>query len=934
VTLTNSGEVNLDWTAEWNVKPAWLEVVTPTLAASGTVLPGGVDSDTFTLKVDSDANGLAAGTYTGSIDITDQYSNTTTVTFTLVVKNQAALATSPTSFTVDAPEGGAYPVETLSIWNSNADNSPFDWTIDPTDKPTWLVLSSTGDSCSSETDTVDLTFDSTGLTDGFTESWTLTVSSGEATGGPVDIVVTIVVTNPYLWVDAFLGTPAGPGTEAAPYQTISQAMTVAVAGSSVIVKPGTYVEEVDLPISPIYLSSEQGAAVTTIQAPTIGTGYGVDTYGSYVSGPHTSIDGFTISGFSRGIDAYYGADIRDCIIEGNTSRGIYIGYAYGSRVERNIIRSTGDDGMWIISGRTAYVIDNLIVSNAGDGLYVSTQASEPTYIINNTFAGNAEDGLRIGGNDEDLAVVMNNIMVSNGDAGITAPGGVDSPTLGNNNVYGNGVDYIGGVVAAASDISVPPVFAGGDDYRILRTSACKDAGDNSAPGLPATDFAGKPRISNGVVDIGCHEYQAGSTTLPTITLYPDVLTFEGVVGGPFPAQQSMLIENSGTGTLNWLASDDAAWVTVLPSTGAATTETDEVTVSLNTAGLTEGWHTATVSVTDAAASNSPHEITVKVLMQAAIWVSTTGDDITGTGTEAVPYRTISHALSVAGPGNVIVVKPGTYSTNVTFDDVQHVGVTLESQMGSSTTFLDGGGAFSSTIIDTEYDAQGVTIRGFTFLNAYLGIGLGWNDRDPFLIEDCVFSGMLDNGLDSNCGSFIADGLIFDGCDVGADFCNSTTGVLMNCLFVDCVRWGMDVTASDSMTLVASNCTFVGCERGVNAAVYSVGAFQMFNSIAVGNDVGVYRFSSGPPTVGSCDVWGNTTANYYDMADPTGTDGNISTDPLFVGSGAHPYLISSSSSCIDAGDNTVPYLPTMDFRGLPRDDGSVDMGCYEWTTGDP
>lgn len=54
----------------------------------------------------------------------------------------------------------------------------------------------------------------------------------------------------------------------------------------------------------------------------------------------------------------------------------------------------------------------------------------------------------------------------------------------------------------------------------------------------------------------------------------------------------------------------------------------------------------------------------------AIWVATTGNDSTGDGTSAKPYKTISRGLrklnDVVGPGGTVVVKPGTYVGELNF----------------------------------------------------------------------------------------------------------------------------------------------------------------------------------------------------------------------------------------------------------------------------
>jgi hypothetical protein len=69
---------------------------------------------------------------------------------------------------------------------------------------------------------------------------------------------------------------------------------------------------------------------------------------------------------------------------------------------------------------------------------------------------------------------------------------------------------------------------------------------------------------------------------------------------------------------------------------------------------------------------------------------------------------------------------------------------------------------------------------------------------------------------------------------------------------------------------------------------------------------------------------------------TGTDGNISADPLFTNPTLGDYHLRQGSPSIDSGDNTTPDLPDKDIDGNPRildGDGNgtaiVDMGVDEF-----
>jgi len=78
------------------------------------------------------------------------------------------------------------------------------------------------------------------------------------------------------------------------------------------------------------------------------------------------------------------------------------------------------------------------------------------------------------------------------------------------------------------------------------------------------------------------------------------------------------------------------------------------------------------------------------------------------------------------------------------------------------------------------------------------------------------------------------------------------------------------------------------------------------------------------------AYGGTCSN------KTGTDGNISADPLFTNPTQGDYHLQQGSPSIDSGDNLAPNLPDKDVDGDPRildGDGNgtaiVDMGVDEF-----
>ena len=55
--------------------------------------------------------------------------------------------------------------------------------------------------------------------------------------------------------------------------------------------------------------------------------------------------------------------------------------------------------------------------------------------------------------------------------------------------------------------------------------------------------------------------------------------------------------------------------------------------------------------------------------QTTVWVSPTGSDGLGDGSEPTPYQTINFAATTISPNDTILLKPGIYQENVIFDNI-------------------------------------------------------------------------------------------------------------------------------------------------------------------------------------------------------------------------------------------------------------------------
>jgi len=101
---------------------------------------------------------------------------------------------------------------------------------------------------------------------------------------------------------------------------------------------------------------------------------------------------------------------------------------------------------------------------------------------------------------------------------------------------------------------------------------------------------------------------------------------------------------------------------------------------------------------------------------------------------------------------------------------------------------------------------------------------------------------------------------------------------------------------------------------------------VINNLFIGNDTGIGGWGSTLGVITNNDVFGNT-ANYSGpFPDMTGSDGNISADPLFTDSDAGDFHLQTGSPAVDSGAEVDL---DDDIEGTPRPQGGgFDMGAYE------
>ena len=132
---------------------------------------------------------------------------------------------------------------------------------------------------------------------------------------------------------------------------------------------------------------------------------------------------------------------------------------------------------------------------------------------------------------------------------------------------------------------------------------------------------------------------------PTISYSPTSFTFTATEGDANPADQTLGINNSGGGSLDWSVNDDAGWLTLDPPNGSSTGETDDVTLSVDITGMSAGSYGATITIEAPGATNSPQTVPVDLIINPApsppeIWYNPTSFTFTATESSNPPIQSL------------------------------------------------------------------------------------------------------------------------------------------------------------------------------------------------------------------------------------------------------------------------------------------------------
>ena len=319
-----------------------------------------------------------------------------------------------------------------------------------------------------------------------------------------------------------------------------------------------------------------------------------------------------------------------------------------------------------------------------------------------------------------------------------------------------------------------------------------------------------------------------------------------------------------------------------------------------------------------------------------------------------PYQTVQSAIDAAVAAvDDVLVRCGLYAENVVLRD--GVPVTGESAV---CTIIDGGQ--NGPVVTAVGVGAATTLQGFTLRNGLADFGGGIYIEDSALVvsgnrivgnETTSFGsggGIFVGGVFFSAEEGVAAPAITSNVIAGNDADEGGGGIeiyaevgtlIANNLIVDNrarnAGGGIEVINSDP--IIVNNTIVRNCSQSAGNACDGGGggvrvsdsvATELSNNLIAWNEAafagGGVEIDNSTTTLLSNDTWANLPVNYNGVADPTGIDGNISTDPLLQDQlvqfgGHHP---RSDSPLVESG--TAALAVTTDLRGIPRPlDGDAD-----------
>lgn len=247
----------------------------------------------------------------------------------------------------------------------------------------------------------------------------------------------------------------------------------------------------------------------------------------------------------------------------------------------------------------------------------------------------------------------------NGIQVLPATGGTPAPTL---TVSANAASFAataGGNNPAAQSIAVTTTqsWTAASNQNWLTVSLASGTGNGTlavaanTAGLAAGTYSGAITVAaagatGSPQTINVTFAVAAAVVPPSLGVSPTALTFTAAQGGSNPAAQSIAIANNGGGTLSWTAASNQSWLTVSAASG---TGAGTIFVNANTAAMAAGTYTGVVTVAAVGATNAPQNIGVTLTVTAAPSLHATPATLTFTAA-AGASNPAAQSISIANAG--------------------------------------------------------------------------------------------------------------------------------------------------------------------------------------------------------------------------------------------------------------------------------------------
>jgi len=439
---------------------------------------------------------------------------------------------SPTELNVSGWDTWNPPSDTVLVWNAQS-TLPMNFSVAVSN--TWLSVHPSEGVSSGEAIPVRVDYSTIGVATGVYHS-TINIESAEATNDTVAIPVTLtVLPTPVHYVNATNPSPQSPymswDTAAV---TIQDAVDAASDGDTVRVADGVYdsgtrlvpgglVSNRVVIDKAVEVRSVNGSTHTMIvgQGPVgsnavrgVFCAEGAMLAGFTVTNGHTHWGGSgTRDQSGGGIWCESGVSISNCVLVANRAwlrgGGVYLGEVVDCTLRGNSAEHGG--GVAYSTVESSVLNGNVANPGRGGGMYLSIARS--SLVVGN--AATTEGGGVYGSEVYNCTIVTNSALTG---GGVASTKGRNAIVYGNtagfdDNWSGGGLSYSCTVplpvgADGTNNISEVPLFedAASGDYRLRPSSPCLDAGVNEEWMSRARDVAGNPRVRNGTVDMGAHEF--------------------------------------------------------------------------------------------------------------------------------------------------------------------------------------------------------------------------------------------------------------------------------------------------------------------------------------------------------------------------------------------------------------------------------------------